>query len=541
MLRRLLALLTLSILVATIAPASAAPGDEFYNYTVTSRAIDANPIVITVFKPAAALTADVPVILDSHGWGGSRRKSIDGTVQPYLTAGIGVVSIDQRGHGESGGLRNVEDPQLEAQDIMAVIDYIATLDWVKLDSDVDGNPIAGDPVLGAIGGSYGGGYQTITALQEIAEEGETRFEALAPEITWYDLPTALAPNNVPRTAWITGLYGTAKAPANKVPTFIDQAFAWGAATGQWPHREEPWAAAEAAAGIPNMTTLFRSHSPRGFVEQGIKLNIPVIQRQGVTDNLFNMNEGLNIFEKALTPEARAKSVFTTYNGGHLLPGRSEVPTSVGSVFPLGNAPSGDPCNTENGGSWESRRLAFFTAAFSGGDTAAVAPTKYNLATDANTCLHLNSMPAADDAFDVDPTGFGYWGVQTGAGVPQNIRLANGPLTVAGAARITGDLYNFGADTRAFFALSIGTTAAECADAKVIQNNMMPLRSMMPQGASIDGTPFSADLAAVAADIPAGKSLCLTVSPVSDESFGHSSRTPGLMGFDGLRVRVPVVN
>ena len=59
-------------------------------------------------------------------------------------------------------------------------------------------PIADDPVLGAIGGSYGGGYQTITALTELSETGRTRFDALAPEITWYDLPEALAPQGVVR-------------------------------------------------------------------------------------------------------------------------------------------------------------------------------------------------------------------------------------------------------------------------------------------------------------------------------------------------------
>src|SRR3712207_7113541 len=65
-------------------------------------------------------------------------------------------------------------PERETEDIQAVIDHVADIDWVALDAP-------GDPVLGAIGGSYGGGYQTMTALDEIHETGHTRFNALRSE------------------------------------------------------------------------------------------------------------------------------------------------------------------------------------------------------------------------------------------------------------------------------------------------------------------------------------------------------------------------
>ena len=130
------------------------------------------------------------MILHSHGWAGSRSTS---GMAAWTDAGFGVLSFDQRGHGETGGEANVEDPDLEGQDVSSVIDDVATLDWVLLDGP-------GDPVLGAIGGSYGGGYQTIGALTEVRDTGSTRFNALAPEITWNDLPRCLAPNGVPRTS-----------------------------------------------------------------------------------------------------------------------------------------------------------------------------------------------------------------------------------------------------------------------------------------------------------------------------------------------------
>ena len=548
-------LVVLSALLALCAAlqvpvASAAEGDTAEDVTVQSLAADQITVAITVFRPAAASAeTPVPVIFDSHGWGGTRRSTIDGTVQGLLDAGFGVVSIDQRGHGATGGLRNVQDPALEGQDIKAVIDYTAGLDWVQHNVDEEGEPIANDPLLGAIGGSYGGGYQTITALTELSESGHTRFDVLAPEITWYDLPEALAPQGVARSAWNVLLYAVAKAPENKMPEFIDQGFAYGTATGQWPDGTVP--------AVPNLDAIFHDHSPIGFAEDGVMLDMPVLMRQGITDNLFNLNQGIHNFQDALTDEARAKSLFVGYNGGHVLP-------AVGATLPQGTAPGGDPCSDEREGGWNQLRIDFFKAAFAdltedpfpgqgGGpgqlppqvppgvpgppndeDTTTLLPSQYNLATDGNTCLHLDELPTELTEYSVDPAGAGGWGTPTGAFAPHSYELASGPITVAGIPRLSGDLFAAAADTRAFFALSQGTSLA---DAKVIQNNMMPLRSLLPA----TGESFEIELPGIAAEIPAGQKLFLTISPISDQSFGHGSRTPGMMVFTDMTVHVPVVS
>ena len=67
----------------------------------------------------------------------------------------------------------------------------------------------GDPVLGAIGGSYGGGYQLVGALSEVRDRGATRFDALVPEITWFSLTESLFPQGVPRTEWAAALTAAA--------------------------------------------------------------------------------------------------------------------------------------------------------------------------------------------------------------------------------------------------------------------------------------------------------------------------------------------
>src|SRR4051794_20774589 len=81
---------------AAVAPPVAAAEPTQYDHTVTSK--DGTPIVMTVFKPVGASAArPVPVIENSHGWGGSRTTDIN-AFKAELDRGYAVVSIDQRGH-----------------------------------------------------------------------------------------------------------------------------------------------------------------------------------------------------------------------------------------------------------------------------------------------------------------------------------------------------------------------------------------------------------------------------------------------------------
>lgn len=508
MLRRTAMLSALALLVIA-APAAAAAEHSAEDATVKNPD-DGTEIVITVFKPAAASDRKVPVVLHSHGWGGSRETAVDGAVAPFLDAGLGVVSIDQRGHGESGGQANVQDPELEAEDIQAVIDFVADIDWVKLEGP-------GDPVLGAIGGSYGGGYQTMTALDEIDETGSTRFDALAPEITWYDLPESLAPQGVPRTAWNVLLYG---AGASMVPDYIHQAFAWGTATGQWPNGT---LYGQPVPGAPNLDEIFHGHSPVAFVEKGIHIDIPMLVRQGTSDNLFPLNEGLDNFEKTLTPAARKQSFFVAFNGGHALP--NAAPRGEPMAAELGSGV--DACNKD----FSSTTIEFFKRVFAGKSTRGVLPRRYNMTTlTGDECLHFSRL-SEPRSVDVDPTGTGTVALSAGAGAPLHLPLAEGPQTIAGVPRLEGKVTTAGLDARVFFGLSIGTTPA---DATVIQNNLMPLHRMLPG----QDEKFAIELPGVVVEVPEDQSLFLTVSPVSDLFFGHASRTPGAIVLSDLKLKLP---
>ena len=494
----------LTILAAMLAaPGSAAAAHSVKDLCVSSvdetDPAEAGPvsICVSVFKPASASSGNrAPVILHSHGWGGSRTKTVD-SFTDYLDAGFGVVSIDQRGFGESGGKAHVEDPDFEGQDMIAVVDYIADQSWVAKDGP-------NDPVLGAMGGSYGGGYQMVLAFTEIMEKGRTRLNAIAPEITWWSLNESLAPNDVVRTGWVSALYA---AGANAHTTQVHAGFAEGLATGNWPQ---------------SMDDFFTNNGPRWHVRNGRKLDIPVLFRQGASDNLFPLDQALKNFDRALTRKARAESILVGYNGGHALP----------SAVPLGYASGSDACSATLGGGDKSVKdfgslaLQFFREQLTGARGTITGQGAYHLTTADGKCVHTKSVKANKTFSAGEPV------TTAGAGAPQAIKLADGPFTVAGTPFATAEVTSAGLDNRAFFALSVGTSPA---DAKVIQNNTLPHR----ETGIIPGLKRRIELPSVAARVAKGQSLFLTVSPVADMFGGHGSRTPGALLLEDLEVHVPV--
>jgi ABC-2 type transport system ATP-binding protein len=494
----------LAAVAATLLCAAPALAHEKYDHTVTSK--DGTKIVVSVYKPGgASAERPVPVIQHSHGWGGSRTSSA-GAFKSQLDGGYGVVSIDQRGHGASGGEANVEDPDLEGQDMIAINDYIASLDWVARNP---GRPH--DPVLFAMGGSYGGGYQFVGAFTELRDLGYTRYDALAPEITWFNLSEALAPQGVVRTAWVAALYA---AGAMNLPPYVHQAFVFGATTGQWPDGTVP--------GMPNMEAKFFEHGPSGHVAAGRTLDIPVLIGQGLTDNLFNLNQGWKNLEQALTPAARKKSLFVGYNGGHALP----------NVLPLGTTGGGDACSGPGG--FAALRARFFDTVREGGNPGKLLPARYNMSTQSGECIRTERLDERRPfAAGVDAQVTTGTLTTTGAGAPQQHLVAQGPLTLSGVPTVEADVTSAGIDQRVFFALSVGTSPA---NATVVQNNVMPLRELTP----VVQQRRTIELPGIAVKVPQGSNVYLTISPVSDMFAGHGSiRTPGVVGLEDMKVHLPV--
>ncbi|UAL30537.1 peptidase S15 [Nocardioides rotundus] len=492
-------------------PSATAPATATTGVSVTNRCLSsvpdpgsqtAVPICFTLFRPAGA-TADrrVPMIMHSHGWGGSRTTD-PAAFDRWLSAGYGVLSFDQRGFGESGGRAYVENPRVEGQDVQRLMRYVAERGWVRKDAP-------GDPRMGAIGGSYGGGYQYLAAFSSIDTRGKPVLDALAPEITWFDLKESLAPQEVVRTEWALAL-SASSVPTDALPPTVYKALVEGSATGTWPDGSVP--------GTEDLDPFFARNGPKWHVRHGDRLDIPVLMGQGTTDTLFPLQQGLATWQRALTPSARQRSIFVGYNGGHVLP----------ALLPRGVEATSDPCSRRlAGGDFEQLAVRFMDERLKGRDRDLRGYGRYHLATPSGSCTSVDSV-RANSTYRL-----GQVASTTAAGAPLAYPVAAGPLRVAGTPYLTGDVTALGLDSRAFYGLAVGTSPA---DARLVQNNVLPLRERTP----VQGVRRRVALPSVAVNVPRGQRLYLLVSPVSDTFAGMSSRTPGVITIDSTVLHLPRV-
>ncbi|WP_341928278.1 alpha/beta fold hydrolase [Nocardioides psychrotolerans] len=489
------------------APVSAKPGVSVTNGCLSS--VPETPggapvkICYSIFKPATASSAKrVPMVIHSHGWGGMRTTD-PADFASLTRAGYGVLSFDQRGFGASGGKAHVESPDFEGHDVRALVRLVSKLRWVQQDAP-------GDPRLGAIGGSYGGGYQFLGAFESLRLKGTPVFDALAPEITWHDLSQSLAPEGVVRTAWALALSAAALS-TQALPESVYKALVEGAALGTLPDGSVP--------GTEDLVSFFAKNGPKHHVDAGRRLDIPVLLGQGTTDSLFPLEQGLRNWQRAITPRARKQSIFVGYNGGHVLP----------AALPQGVSVTSDPCSRKlGGGDFRALTVKFFDKVLKGQPSRLGGFGKIHLATPDSTCTTVSSV-APTRTYDV-----GTVATTAGpAGAPVSYAVAEGPIRIAGSSYLTGSVTALGVNNRAFYGLAVGTTPL---DAHLVQNNVLPLSEPSP----VSGVARRVALPSVAIDVPAGQTLYLLVSPVSDTFVTMGSRTPGAVVIDDTVVHLPVV-
>jgi ABC-2 type transport system ATP-binding protein len=120
-----------------------------------------------------------------------------------------------------------------------------------------------------------------------------------------------------------------------------------------------------------------------------------------------------------------------------------------------------------------------------------------------------------------------------AGPALATKIADGPIRIAGTPYLRGAVTALGVNNRAFYALGVGTSAA---DAKVVQGNMAPWSSETP----VRGVPARIELPSVAVDVPRGQSLFVVAVATNDMYGGFGSRTPGAVVLQNATVALPVV-
>jgi ABC-2 type transport system ATP-binding protein len=201
-------------------PATPAPGQcragQTYNEYVTTNDAGSDTEAFTVFEPAQICGGKTyPVVMWGPGYSASRQTSdtsnvvsntendvSPGNIASLVNADYGVISIDERGFGQDSGTVRVMDPNFEGFMDLSAMDWAqANLSWLAYAPTLEGDD-AHEPVMGAIGGSYGGMYQKML----LNLDKRHRLRAIVPQIAPNDLNYSLFPNGVVKSAWDLDLF-----------------------------------------------------------------------------------------------------------------------------------------------------------------------------------------------------------------------------------------------------------------------------------------------------------------------------------------------
>ena len=283
-------LVTISPDVATLAAGNTPVA---FTYKVTS--FDGVGIS-TNFFPATGLAggATAETVINMPGLGSAGDSNPYGAfgitgetlgVLPLRAAGYNVVTVTPRGEFNSGGILQLDNPFFEGRDVSAVIDFIAADTPAVLDG-------VGDPALGMVGGSYGGGIQLTAA------SNDSRIEAIVPDIAWNSLNSSLYPDNTFKTAYGSLLYLSLLTTGARVNSLIPRAVLTGDLFG--------WISESAQATLA-------SSGPTALLAN---LTAPTLLTQGIVDVLFPLQQSLANVQSILGNGLGTAAKLTWFCGGH---------------------------------------------------------------------------------------------------------------------------------------------------------------------------------------------------------------------------------
>lgn len=320
--------------------ATAQPGEEWTRTgalldTVTGPTDD-YPVTIDydLYVPEGASAADPrPAMVVAHGFGNSKSVAEVTTLGAFFAAkGYVVITSSHQGFGGSSGCVALNSIDYDAKNVSSLIDVLAERDDVVMDGP-------GDPRVGMVGGSYGGGHQGLVAASD------PRLDAIAPGRTWNSLQFSLVPNNligdgglydlqhyeqgVFKQGWTSLFYALGSAQPAQGNGGCDPI------TQQTLYPGQPPCSGFDPAVCPIFASLAAtgdvSQAQREFVERSSVtsfvegVDVPVLLTQGQSDTLFRPLEATATFHQ-LRADGN-DDVFLLWNwGGHgyqPLPGEGE--------------------------------------------------------------------------------------------------------------------------------------------------------------------------------------------------------------------------
>jgi len=237
--------------------------------------------IYTHFMPALGLQAEqkAPTVLVGPGFALPGATNLDGALlEDFITDTVGVVSIatlrragynvvtwDPRGEYSSGGVLEVDSPDFEGRDVSAIISWLATQPEVQPDypGDLD------DPLIGMVGGSYGGGIQLVTAAID------HRVDAIVPTIAWNTLNSSLYKSEAFKSSWATILASALVREGAEANPRILPAVIYGVVTGMLTQTDQALLAERGPGG------------PRDLLNN---ITAPTLLFQGTVDSIYTLQE-----------------------------------------------------------------------------------------------------------------------------------------------------------------------------------------------------------------------------------------------------------
>lgn len=258
---------------------------------LTVESFDGTEIRVHWFPAEQTGDEPVPTVLLGSGWSQPgatlERDMVIGfgasPIAPLRDAGYNVLTWDPRGFGESTGEANVDSPEFEGRDVQVLLDWVAEQPEALLDDE-------GDPRVGMVGASYGGGIQFAVAAIDC------RVDALVPAIAWHSLVTSLYPAETAKAGWGNLLVTAVGAMGGTAAPEVTAAAEEGLVTGVIPDDIVEW---------------FDERGPADLVG---RITAPTLIIHGTADNLFTPTEAVANF-RALQ-DAGTPVAMLWFCGGH---------------------------------------------------------------------------------------------------------------------------------------------------------------------------------------------------------------------------------
>jgi alpha-beta hydrolase superfamily lysophospholipase len=244
--------------LAGAGPAAAATPQE-----LTIPAADGTQLSCALVEPdGTAPAGGWPAVMLFHGLGGKHQDMEPIATQSLAPAGYASLMCDARGHGASGGLFGLDGPA-DVADTQLLFTWFAA------------RPEISDTQIGALGISLGGGAVWNAAVAGVP------FKAIVPVITWTNLLTALAPQNLSKSGLVTLL-------AQEVPT------------ARW----DPslLAAQPALVTSSNLSQVSTLATPRSPLTHLASISTPTLLIQGRHDFLFDIDQAEAAYMRLTGPK-----------------------------------------------------------------------------------------------------------------------------------------------------------------------------------------------------------------------------------------------